>query len=132
MIDLTTAEYFFSILLPTVNLHCEGTHQKGFETCGWIKADHLALYTLEFSCGFCQQLNSINTAVAASIIFVAVVCLGGGIGTSGANRLGKLVRKASSVVVMEANSVKAVTERKIRGKKKKKLWIIFLFLFILS
>lgn len=36
--------------------------------------------------------------VVSSIIFFAVMCWGGGIRTRGANKLGRLVSKASSVV----------------------------------
>lgn len=38
--------------------------------------------------------------VVSSIIFFAVMCWGGGIRTRGANKLGRLVSKASSVVGM--------------------------------
>ena len=57
-------------------------------------------------------------SVVASVIFFAVVCWGGGIGTCGANKPGKLVRKASSVVGMELDSVEAVTEKSMRRKLK--------------
>ena len=41
---------------------------------------------------------------------------GGGIGSGGAIKLNKLVRKASSVVGMKPDSVEAVTERRMSGK----------------
>uniref|UniRef100_A0A3Q3W0T8 DM2 domain-containing protein n=1 Tax=Mola mola TaxID=94237 RepID=A0A3Q3W0T8_MOLML len=43
-------------------------------------------------------------SVVASVIFFAAVCWGGGIGSSGVNKLNKLVKKASSVVGMELDS----------------------------
>ena len=46
----------------------------------------------------------------------ATVCWGGGIRSYGENNLNKLVRKASSVVGMEVDSVEAVTEKRLRRK----------------
>ncbi|KAK0149865.1 hypothetical protein N1851_009389 [Merluccius polli] len=44
------------------------------------------------------------------------MCWGGGIGSGGASKLNKLVRKASPVVGMKLDCVEAVTERRMRGK----------------
>ncbi|XP_053508024.1 uncharacterized protein LOC128624412 [Ictalurus furcatus] len=67
---------------------------------------------------FLRRLRSFNVctrllrmfyqSVVASVIFFAGVCWGGGIGTCGANKLGKLVKKASSVVGMELDGVEVV------------------------
>ena len=65
-----------------------------------------------------RLLRMFYQSVVASVIFFAVVCRGGGIGTCGANKLGKLVRKVSSVVGMEMDSVEAETEMRMRGKLK--------------
>ncbi|XP_051257592.1 uncharacterized protein LOC127364239 [Dicentrarchus labrax] len=65
-----------------------------------------------------QLLQMFYQSVVASVLFFAVVCWGGGICTGCANKLSKLVRKASSVVGMELDSVEAVTEKRMRGKLK--------------
>ena len=57
-------------------------------------------------------------SVVTSIIFFAAVCWGGGIRSNGANKLNKLVRKASSVVGMKLDSVEVVTEWRIKRKLK--------------
>lgn len=68
-----------------------------------------------------------QSAVTSGILF-AVVYLGGGIGICGANKLGKLERKASSVVRMELDSMETVTE--MRGKLKA-IWTILLIFYML-
>ncbi|KAK0134692.1 putative RNA-directed DNA polymerase from transposon BS [Merluccius polli] len=75
---------------------------------------------------FLRRLRSFNVctrllqmfyqSVVASATFFAIVCWGGGIGSGGASKLNKLVRKASSVVGMKLDCVEAVTERRMKGK----------------
>ena len=75
---------------------------------------------------FLRRLRSFNVctrllrlfyqSVVASVIFSATVCWEGGIGSSGAIKLNKLVREASSVVGKKLDSVEALTERKMRVK----------------
>ena len=71
---------------------------------------------------FLRRLRSSNVCTRllrmGSLIVFTVLCWGGGIRTCGANTLGKLVRKASSVVGVELDSVEAVTEKRMRGKLK--------------
>ena len=57
-------------------------------------------------------------SVWASVIFVAATCWGGGIGSGGANKLNKFVRKASSMVGIELESLEVVTEMRMTGKLK--------------
>ena len=63
-----------------------------------------------------RLLQMFYQSVVASATFFAVVCWGGGIGSGGASKMNKLVRKASSVVGMKLDCVEAVTERRMRGK----------------
>ena len=75
---------------------------------------------------FLRRLRSFNVctrllrmfyqSVVASAISFAAVCWGGGIGSGGASKLNKLVRKVSSVVGMKLDGVEAVIERRMRGK----------------
>ena len=56
--------------------------------------------------------------MVASTLFFAGACWGGGIKAGESNRLKKLVRKASSVVGLELDSLEVVVERRMRDKFK--------------
>ena len=62
---------------------------------------------------YTRLLQMVYQSVVASVTFFAAVCWGGGIRSCGENKLNKLVRKASSVVGMEVDSVE--DERKARS-----------------
>ncbi len=67
----------------------------------------------------CNRLLRIfYQSVVASALFFAVVCWGGGIRAGEASRLNKLVRKASSVVGLDLDSLESVAERRIKYKIK--------------
>ncbi len=55
-------------------------------------------------------------SVVASAILFAVVCWGSGLEADDANRLNKLIRKASDVVGVELNSLAVVSERRMLSK----------------
>ena len=63
-----------------------------------------------------RLLRMFYQCLAASVIFFAAVCWGGGIRSGGAIKLNKLVRKASSVVGVKMDSMEVVTERRKRVK----------------
>ncbi|KAK0152207.1 hypothetical protein N1851_006440 [Merluccius polli] len=65
-----------------------------------------------------RLLKMFYQSVVASTLFFAVACWGGGIKAGETNRLNKLVRKASSVVGLELDSLEAVAERRMRDKIK--------------
>ncbi len=62
---------------------------------------------------FNRLLKIFYQSVVASALFFAVVCWGGGIRAGEASRLSKLLRKASSVVGMELDSLESVAERRM-------------------
>ncbi len=67
----------------------------------------------------CNRLLKIfYQSTVASALFFAVVCWGGGIRAGEASRLNKLVRKASSVVGLELDSLESVAERRMKDKIK--------------
>lgn len=51
-------------------------------------------------------------------IFFAIRCWGDGIGSCDVNKLNKLVRKGSSVMGMELDSVETVTDKMMTGQLK--------------
>ena len=65
-------------------------------------------------CG--RLLRTFYLSVVASTLFFAGACWGGGIMAGESNRLNKLVRKASSVVGLELDSLEVVVERRMRDK----------------
>ena len=67
-------------------------------------------------CG--RLLKMFYQSVVASTLFFAGACWGGGIKAGESNRLNKLVRKASSVVGLELDSLEVVVERRMRDKFK--------------
>ena len=67
-------------------------------------------------CG--RLLRTFYLSVVASTLFFAGACWGGGIKAGESNRLNKLVRKASSVVGLELDSLEVVVERRMRDKFK--------------
>ena len=67
-------------------------------------------------CG--RLLRTFYLSVVASTLFFAGACWGGGIKAGESNRLNKLVRKASSVVGLELDSLDVVLERRMMDKFK--------------
>ena len=67
-------------------------------------------------CG--RLLKMFHLSVVASTLFFAGACWRGGFTAGESNRLNKLVRKASSVVGLELDSLEVVVERRIREKFK--------------
>ena len=63
-----------------------------------------------------KLLKTFYQSMVASTLFFAVVCWGGGIKAGEANRLNRLVKRASSVVGLKLDSLEAVAERRMRGK----------------
>ena len=55
-------------------------------------------------------------SVVASAILFAVVCWGSRLRAADANRLNKLIRKASDVVGVELDSLSAVSDRRMLSK----------------
>ena len=55
-------------------------------------------------------------SIVASVLFYGVVCWGGGIKAGEQNKLNKIIKKASSVVGLQMESLKSVAERRIRDK----------------
>ena len=71
------------------------------------------------SFNICQKMLRIfYQSVVASAILYAVACWGSRLRVADANRLHKLIRKASNVVGMELDSLKVVSERRMLSKIK--------------
>uniref|UniRef100_A0AAX7SJH0 Reverse transcriptase domain-containing protein n=1 Tax=Astatotilapia calliptera TaxID=8154 RepID=A0AAX7SJH0_ASTCA len=71
------------------------------------------------SFNICQKMLRIfYESVVASAILYAVACWGSRLRVADANRLNKLIRKASNVVGMELDSLKVVSERRMLSKIK--------------
>ena len=67
-------------------------------------------------CG--RLLKMFHLSVVASTLFFAGACWRGGFTAGESNRLNKLVRKASSVVGLELDSLEVVVERRMKDKFK--------------
>lgn len=63
-----------------------------------------------------RLLQTFYQSVVASVLFFAVVCWGGNTNKRDADRLSKLVRKASSVVGVRLDNVEEVAEGRTRRK----------------
>ena len=63
-----------------------------------------------------KMLQMFYESVVAGAFLFAVVCWGSGLRASDANRLQKLVKKASSIVGVELGSLKSVAERRMRTR----------------
>ena len=63
-----------------------------------------------------DMTSFVMLSVVASTLFFAGACKGGGIKAGESNRLNKLVRKASSVVGLELDSLEVVVESRMRDK----------------
>ena len=64
------------------------------------------------------MLKIFYKSVVASAILYAVACWGSRLRVADANRLDKLIRKASNVVGMELDSLRVVSERQMLSKIK--------------
>lgn len=63
-----------------------------------------------------EMLVTFYQSVMSSVLFYAAVCWGGNIKKEDADRINKLVRKASSVVGQTLDPLEAVVERQMRGR----------------
>ncbi|KAI4871845.1 hypothetical protein NFI96_016409 [Prochilodus magdalenae] len=87
-----------------------------FSACarGWLTGPNVGHFTK--SKPFRTMLRIFYESVVASAILYAVACWGSRLRVADANRLNKLIRKASDVVGVELDSLMAVSERRTLSK----------------